>query len=190
MNAPDEELIRQCLDGRTEAFGVLVGRHQNRLYNSLLRMLGSPDDALDAVQDAFVLAFQKLDSFRGDSKFYSWLFRIGYNAAVSAKRKERLKTQSADAAREKMGVEPSDSHPRQTPSHALEVAEQQELVQRALSELPEEYRTVLVLKELEDLSYEEIAELADIPIGTVRSRLHRGRSELREKLRILLQPHE
>lgn len=190
MNAPDEELIRQCLDGRTEAFGVLVGRHQNRLYNSMLRMLGSPEDALDAVQEAFVIAFQKLESFRGDSKFYSWLFRIGYNAAISAKRKERLKTQSVDAAREKMGLEPSDSHPSQAPSHALEAAERQKLVQQALRELPDEYRTVLILKEMENLSYEEIAELANIPIGTVRSRLHRGRSELREKLRVLLQPHE
>ncbi len=186
MNAPDEELIRLCLNGRAEAFGDLVRRYQDRLHHSLYRLLGSREDALDAVQEAFVLAFQKLGSFRGDSQFYSWLFRIGYNAAVSGKRRERLKTRSLDAVREQSGSDPDDARTDQLPSHAMEVAEQQALVQQALSELPEEYRDVIVMKEMEDLSYEEIATLMDVPIGTVRSRLHRGRGELREKLRLLL----
>lgn len=186
MNAPDEELIRACLDGRADAFGELVLRYQDRLYNSLYRMLGSSEDAFDAAQDAFVLAYQKLESFRGDSQFYSWLFRIGYNAAVSGKRRARLKVHSLDAAREQSGTEPDESRPDSEPGHAMEVAEQQTLVQRALSELTDEYRTVIVMKEMEGLSYEEIAELTDVPIGTVRSRLHRGRIELRDKLQRLL----
>ncbi len=190
MNAPDEELIRHCLDGRAEAFGELVLRYQDRLYNSLYRMLGSAEDALDAAQDAFVLAFQKLESFRGDSQFYSWLFRIGYNAAVSGKRRTRLKIHSLDAARENSGTEPDETRPDHEPGHAMEVAEQQTLVQRALSELSDEYRAVIVMKEMEDLSYEEIADLLDVPIGTVRSRLHRGRIELRDKLRLLLHSEE
>jgi RNA polymerase sigma-70 factor (ECF subfamily) len=91
-----------------------------------------------------------------------------------------------DAAREQTGMEPLDHHPASEPSYALEVSEDQKLVRRALADLSEEFRTVLVLKEMEDLKYEEIAEIVGCPVGTVRSRIHRARAELREKLRILL----
>ncbi|WP_240928214.1 RNA polymerase sigma factor [Thalassoroseus pseudoceratinae] len=187
VNADDQRLITECLNGRTEAFGDLVLRHQNRLHNTLAKMLGSTEDARDISQEAFVLAFTKLDTFRGESAFYSWLFRIAYNVLVSRKRKKRRATTSLDAAREKAGVDPTDFHPEAHPSHSMELAEQQTQVRRALAELSEEYREVLVLKEMENLSYEEIAEIVGCPIGTVRSRIHRGRVELREKLRIILQ---
>ncbi|MBT4864820.1 MAG: sigma-70 family RNA polymerase sigma factor [Planctomycetaceae bacterium] len=185
VNIHDTELIKACLAGKTDAFGQLVVRHQDRLYNTLAKVLGSADDARDVSQQAFVHAFQKLHTFRGNSAFYSWLFRIAMNAAISEKRKTRRMTASVDLAREQSGEEPTDFHPDSQPSHAIELSERQQMVQTALAELSEEFRTVLVLKEMEGLKYEEIAEIVGCPVGTVRSRIHRARSEMREKLRIL-----
>jgi len=186
VNTDDQNLIDACLNGESEAFGELVLRHQDRLYNSLFRALGSAEDARDAAQDAFVQAYQKLESFRGDASFYSWVFRIAMNAAISEKRKTRRMNASVDAAREQSGIEPEDVHPTVQPEHSLELLEQQQMVQTALSELSEEFRTALVLKEMEGMKYDEIAEILDCPIGTVRSRIFRARSELKEKLRLLL----
>ena len=186
MSKPDDDLIAECLHGQTQAFGDLVMRYQNRLFNTLVSVLGSVDDAHDVAQEAFVSAFQKLNTFRGQSAFYSWLFRIALNAAVSQKRKHHRVPVSIDAAREQSGVEPIDRHPAARPEHALETSERQVAVRAALAELAEEFRTALVLKEMDNLSYEEIAEIVGCPIGTVRSRIHRARTELREKLRDLL----
>ena len=185
VNNDDQQLIAESLSGRTDAFGQLVLRYQNRLYNTLVHVLGSADEAQDVAQDAFVHAFQKLKTFRGESKFYSWLFRIAMNAAVSRKRKAKRLTVSIEAAREAAGLEPTDTHPATGPSHSIEQSERQALVREGLSQLSEEFRTVLVLKEMEGLKYDEIAELVDCPVGTVRSRIHRARVELRQKLEIL-----
>jgi RNA polymerase sigma-70 factor (ECF subfamily) len=184
---PDQELIAECLLGQTQAFGDLVTRYQNRLYNTLVNVLGSAEDARDVAQEAFVNAFQKLSSFRGQSAFYSWLFRIALNAAVSQQRKQTRVTVSIEAAREQSGLEPADPRPETIPDHSLESIERQTAVRTALAQLPEEFRTVLVLKEMDDLKYEEIAEIVGCPIGTVRSRIHRARAELRNRLSALLQ---
>ena len=101
MNTDDQQLIRDCLAGQTEAFGRLVVRYQDRLFHSLVHITGSHHEARDVAQDAFVSAFQKLRSFRGDSAFYSWLFRIARNAAINRSRKRRLPTASIEAGREK-----------------------------------------------------------------------------------------
>jgi RNA polymerase sigma-70 factor (ECF subfamily) len=185
VSKPDQELIAECLSGQTHAFGDLVARYQNRLFNTLVGVLGSVEDAHDVAQEAFVNAFQKLNTFRGHSAFYSWLFRIALNAAVSQKRKQRAVV-SIDAAREQSGDEPIDRHPAARPEHALETNERQIAVRGALAELAEEFRTALILKEMEDMSYEEISEIVGCPIGTVRSRIHRARAELRVKLQGLL----
>ena len=182
----DQTLIDHCLAGRREAFGQLVERYQNRLFHSLLHLLGSAEDAQDAAQEAFVNAFEKLGSFRGQSQFYSWLFRIAYNTAVSSKRKSRRMSVSIEARRDASGLEPSDGNPASEPSYAMDVSDRQRLVQQALSELGEEFRTALVLKEMDGMSYEEIADIVKVPLGTVRSRIHRARLELREKLSVLL----
>jgi len=186
VSKPDQELIADCLAGQTHAFGDLVVRYQNRLYNTLATVLGSADEAHDVSQEAFVNAFQKLHTFRGRSAFYSWLFRIALNSAVSQKRKLNRVAVSIDAVREQSGVEPPDRHPESRPEHALETSERQVAVRAALAELAEEFRTALVLKEMEELSYEEISEIVGCPIGTVRSRIHRARAELRAKLQDLL----
>ncbi|MEI8381742.1 MAG: sigma-70 family RNA polymerase sigma factor [Planctomycetota bacterium] len=189
MNAiPDQTLIDQCLAGRREAFGQLVERYQHRLYHGLLHALGSAEDAQDIAQEAFVHAFEKLSSFKGEAAFYSWLFRIALNASVSARRKTRRMSASVETRRDESGLEPTDENPASEPSYAMDVSDRQRLVRQALSELSEEFRTALVLKEMDGMSYEEIAEVIEVPLGTVRSRIHRARLELRAKLSMLLKP--
>jgi len=190
VNSDDDQLIRECLEGQTHVFGLLVSRYQDRLFNTLTSVLGSFHDARDVSQDAFIHAFEKLHTFRGQSTFYSWLFRIALNCAVSRQRKQSRGHASIEATREQTGLEPADHHPEAQPEFALESAERQRLVQAALAALPEEFRTVLILKEIEGYKYEEIAEIVDCPIGTVRSRIHRGRLELREKLQVLFNQQE
>ena len=190
MDIEDQQLIRECLAGQTEAFGKLVLRYQDRLFNSLVHVVGSSHEARDVAQDAFVHAFQKLNTFRGESAFYSWLFRIAINSAVTHKRKRRHGSVSIDAAREQSGTEPADQHADAHPSYAMELSECQAQVRAALAGLPEEYSVVLILKEMENLKYDEIAEILDCPIGTVRSRIHRARAELRQKLELLLKTEQ
>ena len=183
MSTEDQLLIQRVRSGQSEAFGELVSRHQRRLVRTLRTLLGSAEDALDVAQDAFLQAFLKIESFRGESAFYSWLFRIAWNAAATLKRKQRVRSSaSLDAIREQSGTEPDDSHPSSDPSQSLQTTEDRQLLRQALDELGEDYRTALVLKEIEGLPYEEIAELTHSPIGTVRSRIHRARLELRAKL--------
>lgn len=186
----DQELIAATLARDTAAFGELVQRYQNRLYGALVHMLGSTEDARDVAQDAFVLAFQKLTTFRGDARFYSWLFRIAMNAAVNFRRKNRSMGLSIDASKERSGSEPLDLNRDVRPEQPLELAERQRIVRDALSQMTDEFREALVLAEMEEMSYEEISQILQIPIGTVRSRIHRGRAELRDKLRRLLKDDE
>lgn len=180
----DAQLIDAALAGDTEAFGQLVRKYQDRLYNAMVYVVGSVEDARDIVQEAFVQAFVKLETFHGNSAFYTWLYRIAFNASVSRHRRRKY-TQSVEQVRDASGDEPSD--PNEGPGHRLEQEERAEQVQRALARLSEEHRTVLVLREMEDLSYETIAEMMDVPVGTIRSRLHRARMHLHELLKEVLQ---
>jgi RNA polymerase sigma-70 factor (ECF subfamily) len=175
----DAPLIAATLAGDSAAFGALVGLYQDRLYNSLLRVVGSADDAADIVQDAFVQAFVKLDTFRGSSAFYTWLYRIAFNLAMSHARRER-KTTSLDGMKMFGGSEPVDGQP--APETTLEQRERAAMVHAALAQLSTEYRTILVLREIDGCQYEEIAEILDVPVGTVRSRLFRARLALRDEL--------
>lgn len=175
----DDALISRALAGEPAAFGELVLRYQDRLYNSLFRVLGSAEDARDAVQDAFVQAFMKLDTFRGSSAFYTWLYRIAFNQAMSHARRQRP-TRSLDGERADGGREVADRQP--PPDARLDLSERAVQVQRALAELSAEYRTVIVLREMDGCKYEEIAEILELPVGTVRSRLFRARLELRDRL--------
>lgn len=182
----DRDIIDRCLAGNTAAFGELVHRYQHRLYGSLMHVTGSADHAADAVQDAFVQAFQQLSTFRGASHFYSWLFRIAFNAAVSAQRKRRRLTTSLNGTDDDHEAAVADHHENTMPSALMEIRERQQQVRDALAELHDDYRNALVLKELEGLRYEEIADLLKVPVGTIRSRIHRARQELRQKLEIVL----
>jgi RNA polymerase sigma-70 factor, ECF subfamily len=178
----DQSLIAACRAGRTDAFGILVQRYQDRLYPTVLRLIGCAEDAHDLLQDTFLKAYEKLGSFHGESSFYTWIYRIAVNLALSDRRKRKTTWR----LREDRRGEPLDTidDSRQTdPSLPAQQAERDALIQAALNELAPDHRAVVVLKDLDGLRYEEIAETLGVPIGTVRSRLHRARSELRERLR-------
>jgi len=182
VSADDQLLIALCLEGDPAAFGILVRRHQDRLYNTVYRLLDNAEDAQDVVQDAFLHAYQSLDSFKGDSLFFTWLYRIAVNTAISLKRKRRA-VLSLDGSRNgEAGVDPHDPSEAVRPEHALELQEQERRIQQALSRLSPEHRAVLILKDMEGQKYEVMAEILQVPIGTIRSRLHRARLELRELL--------
>lgn len=182
MNRDDQRLIRECLTGRAAAFGDLVRRYQDRLFNAVYRLVDNAEDTADVVQEAFINAYQSLHSFKGDSEFYTWLYRIAFNLAVSLKRKRRVILSLDGATDEFTGLEPADESAFAGPSDRLERSDEEARLQAALNRLSPEHRAVLVLKELEGQKYEEIAEVLDVPVGTIRSRLHRARLELRELL--------
>jgi RNA polymerase sigma-70 factor (ECF subfamily) len=182
VNPDDHRLIADCLQGQTAAFGELVRRYQDRLYSTVYRLVDNAEDAQDVVQDAFLNAFQSLSSFKGDSQFFTWLYRIAVNTAISLKRKQRVALTLRGGRSDEPGSEPTDPSEFSRPEHALEKAEQERRIHDALSRLSAEHRTVLVLKDMEGQKYETMAEILQVPIGTVRSRLHRARLELRELL--------
>lgn len=182
MSADDYRLIDACLQGDTEAFGLLVRRYQDRLYHTVYRLVENAEDALDVVQEAFINAYQSLDSFKGDSLFFTWLYRIAVNSAISLRRKRRV-VLSIDGLREgEPGADPADPSEITQPGHGLEQKEQERRIKRALARLSPEHRAVLVMKDMEGQKYEAMAEVLQVPIGTIRSRLHRARLELRELL--------
>ena len=179
----DLRMIESTLAGDTEAFGELVEKHQNRLYHSMLRLSGSPEEARDVVQDTFVRAFVKLNTFRGTSNFYTWLYRIAFNTAMTQRRRTRPSV-SLEQVRA-CGGEPEDRG--EPPDQRLAKQDEAEQIQRALGALAEEHRTVLVLREIDDFSYENIAQILALPVGTVRSRLHRARMRMKEEIERIMQ---
>jgi RNA polymerase sigma-70 factor (ECF subfamily) len=182
VSADDPRLIAECLQGNTAAFGVLVRRYQERLYHSVYRLVENSEDAQDVVQEAFLNAYQSLDRFKGDSLFFTWLYRIAVNTAISFKRKHRVMVRMEMRSNGEQEIEPLDPSAASRPEHALEQAEQETRVRQALARLSPEHRTVLVMKDMEGHKYETMAEVLQVPIGTIRSRLHRARLELRELL--------
>jgi RNA polymerase sigma-70 factor (ECF subfamily) len=181
VSADDYGLIAACLAGRTEAFGELVRRYQDRLFNTVIRLVVNAEDARDVVQEAFLNAYQSLSSFKGDSLFFTWLYRIAVNTAISYRRKQKalLRLHRTD---DSGVIEPADPSEQARPGHALEMAEEERRLHDALARLSAEHRAVLVMKDLEGQKYEEMAEILGVPIGTIRSRLHRARLELRDIL--------
>lgn len=179
---PDRELVARCArqDDRA-AFGELVARHQDRIYAALRRFCGNDEDAADIAQRAFLNAFRKIGEFKGDAAFATWLYRIAFNEAVSYRRERRRPAVSLEASDD--GVRPAEPAERIDPSARLETEETQRKVQQALDLLPDEDRQIVLLRDLQGHSYDEIAEILGIPKGTVRSRLHRARLELRERLK-------
>lgn len=181
MNHDDKRLITEVLAGNTAAFGELVGRYQDRLFNVAYRVLDNPDDAADVVQDVFVNAYQSLGAFKGDSELFTWLYRIAFNTAISFKRRRRAVR--LDGGRDgDGGIDPEDRSVDNTPEAGLERTEDERVLADAMAKLSPEHRAVLVLKDIDGLKYEEIAEAMGVPIGTVRSRLHRARLELKSLL--------
>jgi RNA polymerase sigma-70 factor, ECF subfamily len=186
----DAQLIAQALGGQTAAFGQLVQKYQDRLYNTVVHVAGNAEDAKDVVQEAFVQAFLKLESFQGASAFYTWLYRIAFNvAATHRRRRGAMRSAEQVAIAEGRLRDSTQEHPRNSvdgPGDRLEREERCRQVRQAISQLAEEHRVVLVLREMDGCCYETIAEILDLPVGTVRSRLHRARMQLREQLKEVL----
>lgn len=175
----EARIIEQVVNGNSAAFEALVELYQSRLFNSLIHSLGCPEEAEDVAQEAFVKAFSKLATFKQNSSFYTWLYRIAINIAISRHRRKKPKS-SLDEYRMNVGHEPVDESNH--PSKNLDLEERAAQVQAALELLSEQHRTIIVLREIDDLDYEAISELLDLPVGTVRSRLHRARNQLRTYL--------
>ena len=188
-NLTDEELVGQVLAGDGATFGEIVQRHEDRLYNTIYRLVGSAEDARDLLQDTFVKAYENLKTFRGGSSLYTWLFRIAVNTSLSHRRRRKWVQMSAPAGDE------DDPNPGNAvadtaaanPADRLVTAETDVLVQEAINGLDDEHRTVVVLRDIQHCDYRQIAEILEVPPGTVKSRLHRARMMLRDKLQPLLE---
>jgi RNA polymerase sigma factor (sigma-70 family) len=176
----ENEAIRRVLAGAPDSFGPIVEAYQKNVYNIALRMTGSPDDALDISQEAFIKAYNSLSSFRGDSKFSVWLYRIVSNVCVDFLRSRSrrgvvsLSTQSPDGEEDELEIPDG----RSLPEAELERSLTRDAVRRGLLTLPEEQRRILLLREIEGLSYDEIAEALKLDPGTVKSRIFRARKKL------------
>ncbi len=174
--ASDEELVRRTRRGELTAFEELIDRHRDAVYRIAARIVG-PFEAEDVAQDAFLRAFNRLDRFRGDASLRTWLLRITHNAALNTLERRARSIPVAEPP------EPPPGPSERTPAERLELDERRRRLLAKVGELRADYRSVLVLRDFEDLSYEEIAEVLEAPLGTVKTHLHRARHELVATLR-------
>ena len=189
ISLDDETLVRQCQHGDSEAMSCLIVKYQDRVYNIILKICINRDDAAELTQDTFVKVIESIQTFRGKSSFYTWLFRVAVNLTINhCRRRFKLSPVSLDATnenlekqRERLASILSDSEKN---NPAL-IAQNKELIRQvieSIGQLPEEYRIILILRDIEQMSYAEIAEVLDIEYGTVKSRLSRARVALRDLL--------
>jgi RNA polymerase sigma-70 factor (ECF subfamily) len=175
-----DELARAAAGGDESAFEALVGLHEKKVYNLALRMCGSPEDARDVAQEAFLSAWRGLPRFRGEAGFSTWLYRLTQNAAIDHLRRTRRQQGERSLEDEILGLDAADPTP--SPQEQTEGAELRWAVLAALEQLSEEHRQVLVLREVQEMRYEEIAGELGLDLGTVKSRISRARSALRKIL--------
>lgn len=178
----DEQIVQRALTGDAEAFGEIVLRWERRIFALTYGMLGREEDARDATQETFLAAFRNLRAFRGEAKVSSWLHRIAVNQCITRKRRAKVRSEAAlddeeekDASNFAVAVEYS-------PARVVEGSERIAAVRRALNGLPIELRQVVVMKEFEELTFREIAEVLDLPLSTVKSRLYTALRQLQMRL--------
>lgn len=189
MSLRDGRLVRRLKDRDERAFREMVEEYGDRVFSLTYRMLGNREEAEDLAQEVFITIFKSIDSFRGDSKFSTWLYRVTANHCKNrikylarrhdrdrAELNERVEAVSAG------GATLAAPRPVPRPDAQLEGAQLEQILQEAIGELDEEQRILVILRDVEDLSYEEICAIAELPEGTVKSRLHRARMALRKKL--------
>lgn len=184
----DQQLVLRVQRGDKSAFDLLVLKYQHRVLKLVGRFVSDAAEAEDVAQEAFIKAYRALPAFRGDSAFYTWLYRIAINTAKNALVSNRRRPVDFD-----LDMQDPDQYERHarlkdddTPEGVLLTDEIRQVVEHSLEQLPEDLRTAIVLRELEGLSYEEIAEAMDCPVGTVRSRIFRAREAIDKKLKPLL----
>lgn len=178
----DEEIVELAVGGDADAFGEIVRRWERKVYSLCYGMLGRPDDAQDAAQETFFAAFRNIGGFRGDAKVSSWLHRIAVNQCLTRMRRIKARPESLledSGVEEDRAVEVAVTT---TPLDATEANERMRLVRQAVGSLPQELRTVVVMKEFEDMTFQEISDVLDIPLSTVKSRLYTALKQLRLKL--------
>lgn len=184
----DKELVKRVQKGEKGAFDLLVLKYEHKIVNLVMRYVRDPDIALDISQEAFIKAYRALPRFRGDSAFYTWLYRIAVNTA-----KNHLAAQRRRPADIELDLQDPDQYglhaklkETDTPEAVTLSDELQEILERAIQALPDDLRTAIVLRELDGMSYEEIAQTMDCPVGTVRSRIFRARDAIGKKVGTLI----
>ncbi len=186
--APDKKLVERVQKGDKGAFDLLVLKYQHKIVNLIMRYVRDPELALDIAQEAFIKAYRALPRFRGDSAFYTWMYRIAVNTAKNHLAAQRRRPM--DVELDLQDPEQYDLHAKlketDTPEGVALSNELQETVERAIAALPEDLRTAIILRELEGMSYEEIAETMECPVGTVRSRIFRARDAIGKKIGSLI----
>ena len=176
----EQELIQRCRRGDEAAFETLRRRYEKKVYALCRRMCRDEDDAMEAAQDAFLAVWRGIGSFRADARFSTWVYRLTANACLDLLRREKKRGGDLSLDREECVAEPADPSP--TPEELAERQETRRLVREALRALPDDYRAVLLLRELGQLSYAEIADATGLELGTVKSRISRARLALRNNL--------
>ena len=184
----DQALVERVQQGDKRAFDILVLKYQNKIIQLAYRYVHDHDEAMDVAQEAFIKAYKSLNNFRGDSAFFTWIYRIAINTAknylVASGRRPPKTDLDAQEAEQYDGAEGLREYA--TPEHVLLRDELKETIADAINDLPDDLRTAITLRELEGMSYEEIAQAMDCPIGTVRSRIFRARDAIDVKLKPLL----
>lgn len=175
-----DELVRGAAKGDEAAFGELVRLHEKKVYNLALRMCGNPEDAADAAQEAFLSAWKGLPAFRGEAGFSTWLYRLTCNASIDLLRRSKHQRGEVSLDGAEAGLDAADPAP--SPQERAERTELRRAVERAMAQLGDSHRQALVLREMQELSYEEIAAVLEVDLGTVKSRISRARGALRKIL--------
>ena len=175
----DEELVQLLQHGQKQAFTTLVSKWQHRMYTFCYRQLGETALAEEATQDIFIKVYTSIHSFRNESKFSTWLYRIATNHCINLNERHHRRHRNQHDSFENLHAQPST---QSTPLQDLEQKDFKQRLQQALNQLPEEHRVLLILRDLQDCSYEEIADITQLNIGTIKSRIHRGRNNLRQIL--------
>lgn len=182
MTVPDQMLVRRAQKGDADAFEALVRNHERKIYNLCLRMMGNPDDAMDAAQESLLKAWRNLSSFKGMSAFSTWLYRVTVNICNDQLRKRKPPVLSVEIMQE-TGRDVADPAAGDFTERSVTA----NMVLKGLEQMSPDHRTVLVLRDVQGFSYEEMAEILDCPTGTVRSRLSRARKSLADLLRAMEQ---
>lgn len=189
--ATDQQLVARVQKGDSRAFDMLVLKYQHRIFGLISRYVHDADEVQDVAQEAFIKAYRALPKFRGDSAFYTWLYRIAINTAKNYLVSRSRRPPGSDVEVEDAEYYASGGalHEIETPENALFGAELKQVVERAIKNLPEDLRTAVTLREFDGLSYEDIADIMDCPVGTVRSRIFRAREAIDGQVREQLDGH-